>query len=171
MSNIVIKFFTVLVKLCFLEGKVSDLPYSETLFWGLLILMNALMIGIYTINQAGEIIQIALGVIAHFVILLGGLLALLSFKKMRNRFNQLTSAFIGTQLVFFVFMSLGQHLVPSQMFGFFILFFGIWELVVQANILKQTLEINMLQAVGLLLGLAILSALPLLSFAQLKPTP
>lgn len=168
MSENLRKSIQVLGKLCVLKGEVKDLPYSNAIFWGILVLINLMMIGQYVAAHAAMLAQVILGVVAHFAMILAGLLALLSYKKMRNRFHKLVIAFVGTQLIFLALTYLVFPHLSEELLFYFVFIIGIWEMAVQGTILKQVFEIKLLMALAWLIGLVVISAMPLLSLIQIK---
>lgn len=156
---------TVLGRLCLLKGNVSELPYSNITVGVLLLIAVAVLTGQYFWVTSFPLWQIALGVSAHFILLVGAFYFLLQLRKIpTNRLNKFLQGFLGTQLLFLALISIfamllqGQGLLPLEFVC------GLWEIAVQVNIMRQVFEIKLPVALLWLIAIGLLTSLPLLPF-------
>lgn len=165
MRNTFYQTFKTLTDLCLLRGSPVDLPYSY--FWLGAFIITDIGLNIYFWDR---IIKAPFSEMMLASILVTGLLAtiiylLLAQRKMGQRFPKVMVAWLGTELLLellklLLIVLLGAMLTMQLRAGLGLIFL-FWGVFVKAYIFKLSMEMKMVSAVLIILGILVASYMPI----------
>jgi len=159
-DNSTVMLFKKLFRICLLKESPSELPNSLSA----LLLFIAIAVA-FTAMGYGQVptISVAKAWIAALVlnaILIALIYFVLRAKSFGSRLIKTLLGFYGTQVILKVLQSLLFWILPKEVMLAWVMVFEIWGIVISAFILSKALEVKMFKAVLFILGIMILSSLP-----------
>jgi len=167
--DVIYRALVGLFNICVFRSTPAALPYSKILL-GTLIVIELLLKTVGFSSQGAPLPEALSAALAYLGILIAVLYGLLRYRHTVVRLHKLLIALLGTELLLTAllqlllrgFYSVGNIVNLEVMGSLIIVSFFIWILAIKARVLKATLEINMVAAILLTIGIYIISSIPIL---------
>ncbi len=162
----------LLFRLCLFQGTPANLSWSPVFFWLLFLIHFMLLISGFQADEQVGIDNVFVPVLISYVLVGAAFYLILKFRKQSNRFFQGFTSYLGAEVFFMGTLALISELnhsmgqVPASLklltFGL-----GVWSFMVKANVVRLTMDTQMVIGVLVELNFQILRFLPF--FIMLLP--